>query len=326
MAGFGCSQVARLALRMVSQVPLDKLWKMRKQFGSCDEAKSVSPDVDRSVSAYSLVSNNASRWPEDEFRRAMMATLLLKILKAGGYFGCSQGEDRYRAASMNLENAPSFNSLSQHRAQELFVGKMLLRNLQVLQFNAHETYEVLRGSKSSLKPWKSVKIGLAVFPKCSQFNHSCHGSVARAFEAGGGRPKLVLRALRPIKGGEEVHENYGPSFYVQPRAERRRDLASRYWFTCQCVACKDDWPLLQDLDRSPKVLTADEDFIKGQAALDRGEMVEAARRFSCLVNQFHPRDNRPTEDQIRVEDKLRTSVTNMGSVTFTQTKKITAKK
>ena len=54
-------------------------------------------------------------------------------------------------------------------------------------------------------------IALAVYPNCSYFNHSCHGSVARTFRG----DTLVLTALRPIKKGEEVQENYGPTFYLK---------------------------------------------------------------------------------------------------------------
>ena len=62
---------------------------------------------------------------------------------------------------------------------ELFVGSLILHNLQTLQFNAHEVYEMLRGSRSDIKPWKHSPIGLAIYPIASNFNHSCHAGVAR---------------------------------------------------------------------------------------------------------------------------------------------------
>ena len=122
--------------------------------------------IARRFQVFSLVSNNRCRWPEDNFRRALMAGVLLKILRAAGYFG----EERRRAEEEEEGGA-------EPTSEEVFVGTLLLRNLQVdqkcfaflvyvhcvdtspsfqvLQFNAHEVYESLRGSKSSLKPWKS---------------------------------------------------------------------------------------------------------------------------------------------------------------------------
>ena len=62
---------------------------------------------------------------------------------------------------------------------ELLVGSLILRSMQVLQFNAHEVYEVLRAKPDSLKPSKNIPIGLAVYTTASFFNHSCHGDAAR---------------------------------------------------------------------------------------------------------------------------------------------------
>ena len=41
-----------------------------------------------------------------------------------------------------------------------FVGSLLLRNLRVLQFNAHEVYETLRTKRDNLSPHKSNAIAL----------------------------------------------------------------------------------------------------------------------------------------------------------------------
>ena len=60
------------------------------------------------VQVFNLVSNEGQRWGEDNLRRALMAALLLKILKEAGYFPAE---------------ATSF--------EVAFVGSLLLRNLQV---------------------------------------------------------------------------------------------------------------------------------------------------------------------------------------------------
>ena len=78
--------------------------------------------IARRFQVFSLVSNNRCRWPEDNFRRALMAGVLLKILRAAGYFG----EERRRAEEEEEGGA-------EPTSEEVFVGTLLLRNLQVDQ-------------------------------------------------------------------------------------------------------------------------------------------------------------------------------------------------
>ena len=228
MAGFGCSQVARLAYRMIAQKPLkhfldlkDELMSKKPTEGEKGFQKTKSKYVQvRSHSGsltfqifrvlkdssqfqvFQLVANNCVRWSEDLFKRSLMAGILLKLLHVSGYFPSDGSNTKF---------------------DEVFIGSLLLRNLEVLQFNAHEVYEVLRGSKNSIKPFKNNVIGLAIYPRASYFNHSCHGAVARYFKG----TKLFLKAARPIAKGQEVHENYGPTFYFKRREERQKHLRAR---------------------------------------------------------------------------------------------------
>merc|ERR1719454_2585259 len=94
-----------------------------------------------------------------------------------------------------------------------------------------------RGHRRNMKPNKNLLIGLGVYPQASYFNHSCHPRTAR-YNIG---KKLVLKALTPFQTGEEVSENYGQVFYFKSKQERQRELEARYWFSCECPACKEDW-------------------------------------------------------------------------------------
>ena len=58
---------------------------------------------------------------------------------------------------------------------------------------------------------------------------------------------MVLRSMKSLKPGELICENYGPIFTIMDREERQNQLASRYWFGCQCVPCNEDWPKFSDL-------------------------------------------------------------------------------
>ena len=46
--------------------------------------------------------------------------------------------------------------------------------------------------------------------------------------------QVITQAVRPIKKGEIVPENYGSSFTNKSRVTRRLELADRYWFECAC--------------------------------------------------------------------------------------------
>lgn len=72
---------------------------------------------------------------------------------------------------------------------ELLVGSVLLRHLQILQFNAHEVYETVilhpkekdlaAGQCSKFRSAKIMYIGVAVYPTVALFNHDCYPAVTR---------------------------------------------------------------------------------------------------------------------------------------------------
>ncbi len=196
----GCSQVARLAMRLVTTRPLSYFIENKEPIL---ELLTTSPHAkentaDPYLRFLGLVGHEEERWPEDRLARAAMALVLLGILRASGYFG-----------------AQKFSGLSQdsYTNNELYIAALIYKHLEVLQFNAHEIYEVLRGSPVGLKPSKNVSIATAVYPTAALINHSCHGGLARFFQG----TKLVLRTLLPLSAGSEVCDNYGPTFYLKSK-------------------------------------------------------------------------------------------------------------
>lgn len=55
-------------------------------------------------------------------------------------------------------------------------------------------------------------------------------------------------AIRNLKPGERVSENYGPLYSQNNKEERQRKLKKSYWFDCQCIACEQNWPTFSDMD------------------------------------------------------------------------------
>lgn len=150
---------------------------------------------------------------------------------------------------------------------EIYIGGLLLRHLQLLQFNAHELAELEVDCTESVDKSESIFIGGALFPTLSLFNHSCDPALVRyvirkmrdlfrernltsssyRYYVG---TTVVVRTIRTLEVGEVVAENYGPIFTIKEKELRKKTLKSHYWFDCECVACQEDWPLLTAMDRT----------------------------------------------------------------------------
>ncbi|KAL3272524.1 hypothetical protein HHI36_014000 [Cryptolaemus montrouzieri] len=131
---------------------------------------------------------------------------------------------------------------------EFTVGELLLFNLQMLQFNAHEIYEKVHPANHRFKGSKINYIGVGIYPTVALFNHQCYPSVTRYFVG----KNIVVNAIKSMDQDEIVAENYGPIFTKKPLQFRQKSLISRYWFKCECLACTQNWPMLNDLsEESP---------------------------------------------------------------------------
>ncbi|XP_054002279.1 SET and MYND domain-containing protein 4-like isoform X2 [Hylaeus anthracinus] len=175
--------------------------------------------------AYDLVSHENERTPTDLFERSLMAAFLLKCLQRVEFFEKPAKDD-----------APPGE-------REIGVAVLLLKHLQLLQFNAHEVFETRLGPEHRFRGSRPIYLGVAIYPTVARFNHDCYPAVTRYFV---GRC-IVIRAIRSLKPGEVVAENYGPIFTKRNLDERRRTLAGRYWFRCECTACREDWPSFETL-------------------------------------------------------------------------------
>ncbi|XP_068149660.1 SET and MYND domain-containing protein 4 [Drosophila tropicalis] len=174
-----------------------------------------------------LCSHEDVRQADDYLQRSLMAGFLLRILQKAQYFG------RRKTEGVN----PT--------AVELQVATALLGLLQVLQYNAHEIYQTLVTDDHRFEGSKTIHVGAGLYGTGSYFNHECWPSVASYFVG----KKLVLRTTKPHRPNEVVAVNYGPIFTTMHLKERQRSLRGRYAFSCNCMACQENWPLLQKLDK-----------------------------------------------------------------------------
>ena len=183
--------------------------------------------------------NSKMRSNEDFFKRCLMSTFLLRCLQKTEFFG--------RRTTESAEPTP----------KEMEVGTLLFSYLQALQFNAHEIYETV-SSGHKFEKSRINYIGVGIYEVGSMFNHECYPSITRYFNS----TNLIFNAIRPHVKGEVVAENYGPIFSKQTLPERQRNLASRYWFKCECRACTENWPVLDKLNDKCRI-RCPEDNCKG---------------------------------------------------------------
>lgn len=214
LIGSGMSILAHVALRMITQKPLDYLLERHKEMKE-GKAKGV----------YNLCTLSEFRNPADFLQRSVMAAFLLRCLQKCGYFG--------KEADLVIPNET-----------QMKIGELLLYNLQMLQFNAHEIYETKITSENRLLGAANY-IGVAVYASAALFNHDCSPAVTRHFVG----KYIVLRTCRPIKTGQEISDNYGPNYSRKNLKERQKYLKGRYWFECKCTACTQNWPLLEGLEK-----------------------------------------------------------------------------
>ncbi|KAG7313155.1 hypothetical protein JYU34_000246 [Plutella xylostella] len=201
----------------------DKNFKEESDEPKAEEKPSLQEELElKAAQIYALCTHSELRKEDDYLKRIVVAMFLTECLKKAEFFGKANQETM--------------------KKNERAITELILRNLQLLQFNAHEVYETLR-TKESLSGVKSVYVAVGIYPTGALFNHECYPAVARYFE---GR-QLVFRATRPVAPGVVVSENYGPHFLSRGLKERQRALASRYWFKCNCRACELDWPQLKQM-------------------------------------------------------------------------------
>ena len=210
----GIGKFGFLAMRTVVLAKKGGLLKMLSTNESC-VSNGFSSEYER---IYNLVAHSDDRSAHDLFRRSLMAMFLIKCLTLTEF--CD---------SMN-------------ETEISLVGGHLLHHLQMLPCNAHEISE-LKLDRLAVATSCQEEIGAGIYATLSLFNHSCDPSVTRNFYG----TKCVMRAIKTIRKGEEVSDNYGVLYAVHSKEERQTKLHKQYYFDCSCNACCNDWPLYGEL-------------------------------------------------------------------------------
>jgi hypothetical protein len=166
------------------------------------------------ASVYGQVTNSSSRTPADLLKRTTSAFFLMRC----------------------------FRHVSPETVKDVEMTTMLLRHLQSCSCNAYQVTEQLV-TDGDVRTTRENEIGGGVYPTVSLCNHSCNPNVARHSN---GRT-CIVRAVRTIRKGEEILDNYGPHFLSNNLEERQKYLETQYFFKCTCEACSHNWPTVDKL-------------------------------------------------------------------------------
>ncbi|CAB3257269.1 unnamed protein product [Arctia plantaginis] len=248
----GCSITCHIALRMITQNTKEYFTRISQELDNKLSGPYKTGDY---KNIYHLVSHEEKRTKQDFLHRTQMTVFLVKLLELCGYF-----EGQPRKESVDIVELKSMAVNEKYKEDVELFGGLILKNLQILKFNAHEVFELQcpkpKVGKNIIKhDGKSVFLAGAVFPTLALFNHSCDPGVVRYFCGA----KIVVRAVKSIKKGEEVSENYGPIFTTVPKEKRQVDLKDQYWFDCKCVPCEQNWPLYEEMTENYMRFKCDSD-------------------------------------------------------------------
>ncbi|XP_054004204.1 SET and MYND domain-containing protein 4-like isoform X2 [Hylaeus anthracinus] len=238
----------RLAIQAVRESSsVQDLRKELNEVDSCDDprtkgfSKSGIFESDKYRSLLGLVTNTEKRSVNDLFRRSLDASYILYFLATcSNMFGSQLKND----LSVLVENS-----------DVTFVGAVILRHQQMIPSNAH--------SYSEEDGLEQVERGSAAMPFFSLVNHSCNPNILRHSRS----KHMIMFVMYPIQKDEQIFDSYTEHYAVTPKATRQKKLLKQYYFKCDCIACREDWPLYYDVKSFTSLIKKKEDEHKITHAL-----------------------------------------------------------
>ncbi|XP_044754410.1 SET and MYND domain-containing protein 4-like [Coccinella septempunctata] len=201
-------------------LPLRVAISMKEHFATLEELELEKLDSvyksGRYKELHHLVTNQQHRTPSDIFERVTCTALFFKLLK---------------------EHTDFFESDDDAK---LIFDSLLFQHLQTMACNFHDINEL---SLNSDGIYESTQLGAGAYNFLSLFNHSCNPNVCRTSYG----TTEVVSAVRTIRKGEQLFDNYGFHYGIHPKSMRQASLKKQYHFDCNCQACSNNWATVQDL-------------------------------------------------------------------------------
>ena len=243
-----------MAVRSICKVGPEELFRLfkdaelfqprKKPFGVQADCKYESTSY---AAVYNLMSNSNKLDEEARWKNAVVTVTLASVLEKKTSF---------------------FDGIPKDLVSDFknFVAALILRHKEALTSNIIELcglqgWEGItpasfykygkRNFARKVDDTENVPYGVGIYPTAALINHSCDPNVIKMTHPTNGT--LMIMTKRSMKAGEPVLRQYSRSFGFQPLFRRQKILKGCYHFTCQCVACKNRWPTLDELRvRAPK--------------------------------------------------------------------------
>lgn len=199
----------------INEIDLDNTTAMDINYGTA-----VEKDFFRAV--YALATNQKTRNVADLFQRASVAAIAFHILM--------QHTD--------------LKEIVRNETEENIFLEVFFRINQIAASNFHSLSDMRssEGIDATFSLYSPRGKGAGSFPICSLLNHSCAPNVVRT-----GADLNIILAIRAIKAGEQLFDNYGAHHCLETLQERKKLLSTQYQFTCVCMACQKNYPLYEGL-------------------------------------------------------------------------------
>lgn len=172
----GCSITCHIALRMITQRKKEYFTNISQEL----DTKPTGPyKTDDYRNIYHLVDHEDKRSKLDFLHRTQMTAFFVKLLEISGFF-----DGKPRSKPVEEDELKTMAVDEKYKEDVALIGGLILKNLQILKFNAHEVFELQcptpKVGKNVIKhEGKSVFLAGAVFPTLALFNHSCDPGVVR---------------------------------------------------------------------------------------------------------------------------------------------------
>jgi len=191
---------------------------------------------------------------------AIVAIVMMRMLHGAGYFegGCEEGR------------------LSEDM---LIIGELAMNLVLIVNVNTHPLNEVQAD-------FSEEGVAAAIYPSlASVLNHSCHPNLIRA-NAGSW---LVAVAARDIEEGEELTDMYTVHWAQSPREDRRKYLQNTFHFWCQCEACEQDWPCIEEEEEESHAVMKGAEYRRRKLEYQHRGQLEAniVHRLTTLVRNMY---------------------------------------
>jgi len=218
-------RMATIAYRIVSKTGFKYLQSMS---GKLDSTPATYSEGDY-ISVYKQVDNKEKRPVGDHLKRCFTALFLTRCLQLTNWF-----PEEFRTDFCSTEF--------------VYIAALMTKHIQACACNAYEINEFVKKGASMVNS-ESLELGGAVYPTISLSNHSCAANTSRTNYG----TYCCVRATRTIFPNEKVYDNYGLFYHTESSDDRKQRLNLQYFFDCNCVACKNDWPLYRDFARAASV-------------------------------------------------------------------------